>query len=371
VRNAWCSTQHWTREVVASVWSQRTASAVTLLLVLGATATVVGTAGRNAGAEAAVLSRIDDRGTRSLTVYTQGEQPQFTASLVHQLARYDVVEDATAFGPVHDVTAAANPQGARLGMRTLYGTVGGHVLTPLAPVGGLQQAVANDAAFEALGMPGRRGSVRGADDGPEWLVTADAVVPDDLAGAGPTVLAIGDPSSDDRLASLSVVAHRPEDLPLVAELVAGALNDVPADRLRVQSSQELADLRAVIGGELTARSRSVILSVLAGSVSAILMIAWSLALMRRRDFGRRRALGATRTMIVALVVGQTWFLATGGALLGAAAGLALLSARAQPLPAAPFVVALITAFSVSAALASAGPAAWAACRDPLNELRVP
>lgn len=361
----------WAREVVVSIVTQRVGSAMTLLVVLGATATVIGTAGRNAGAEGAVLAKIDARGTRSLTVYAQGQQPDFSSALVPQLASYDVVEEVVGFGPVTDVTAAANVVGPRVGLRTAYGAIGGRKLIYEPPIAGLHSTLANEAAITVLGLPARGGSVRSVDDGPEWLITGEMVLPENLVSMGPALVAAGNPEEDVPLASLIILAKRPEDLPLVTRLVAGALRDIPPDKLKVESSQQLADLRAVIGGELSLRSRSIILSVLAGSATAILMIAWSLALMRRRDFGRRRALGATRSMIVSLIVSQTFLLATVGALLGSVVGLGLLTLRSEPLPTARFVVALIIMYALTTAAAAAIPATWAANRDPLRELRVP
>lgn len=358
------------REVVVSAGSQRVSSAMTLLVMLGAAVTVIVTAGGNAAAQEAVLSRLDAAGTRTLTLYATGDQPAFTADLVRRLAAYDVVQDVVGLGPVTDVTAAANPDGTNVGMRDVYGSFAGIPLVPAPSIAGLGQVAANSDALLVLGMPQGRGSVRSV-DGPEWLLTREIELPDYLADSGPTVLHAAEPRADAKLASLVVVADRPQDLPLVTELVTAELADVPRDGVTMESSQQLADLRAVIGGELIARSRGVVLGVLAAAVGATLLIAWSLALMRRRDFGRRRALGATRTMIIALMVGQVLLLGAVGALLGAAIGLGLQLVRGQPTPPASFVAALTVGLTFTAAMVTALPAGWAAGRDPLRELRVP
>lgn len=360
----------WLREVAVSAGSQRVSSTMTVLVMLGAAVTVIVTAGANAATQDAVLSRLDAAGTRTLTLYATGEQPAFNADLVARIAAYDVVEEVVGLGPVTDVTAAANPDGTKVGMRDAYGTLAGTPLTPGAPVAGLGQVAANGAALDALGMPQGHGSLRSV-DGPEWLLTRHLELPDYLADNGPTVLHPAEPRADAELASLVVVADRPEDLPLVTELVTAELADVPRDGVTMESSQQLADLRAVIDGELTARSRGLVLGVLAAAVAATLLIVWSLALMRRRDFGRRRALGATRSMIVTLLVGQVLLLGAVGALAGAGLGLTLQAVRAQPAPPPAFVTALVVGLTLTAALVSAIPAAWAAARDPLRELRVP
>lgn len=358
------------RELVASLRSQRVASAVNLLVVAGATAILLVTAGRSAGAEHAVLSRIDHAGTRSLTVYAQGPQPDFTSAVVAQLAGYDVVDAVAGFGPVQDVTTAASPQGPRVGLRSAYGQVGSESTAGYAPAAGMPQGWVSARAAAALGLPQRRGTLR-VDGGREVLVTRTVDPPDYLEDLEPAVLLPQDAETGAPLAVLVVVADTPQDLPLVTSLIASALADVPRDGLKIETSQTLADLREVVGGELRAQSRGITVATLAGSTALVLMTVWSLVLMRRRDFGRRRALGATRTMIVLLMVGQVFIVSLAGAALGALAGLGLLSHGDLPLPAAQYLVAATGGFALAAAAVTVIPAQWAAYRDPLVELRVP
>jgi hypothetical protein len=48
-----------------------------------------------------------------------------------------------------------------------------------------------------------------------------------------------------------------KDLELVQALVASALKEVPRDSLTIESSQRLAELRAVVGEALTGQSRAI------------------------------------------------------------------------------------------------------------------
>jgi putative ABC transport system permease protein len=59
---------------------------------------------------------------------------------------------------------------------------------------------------------------------------------------------------------------------------------------------------------------------------------YGLVMMRRKDFGRRRALGATRTYIVSLLVTQTAILAIAGIILGLAGAITAAAALGDPLP---------------------------------------
>jgi putative ABC transport system permease protein len=146
---------------------------------------------------------------------------------------------------------------------------------------------------------------------------------------------------------------------------------VPADGLTIESALELAELRAAIGGELTAENQGIILGVLAAATAASTMVVWTLVMLRRRDFGRRRALGATRQMIVGLTVGQVLLLASVGSLCGTAIGVGWLALAGHPVPTAAYLTAVAVTFALSTAIVSAIPGAWAARRDPLVELRVP
>jgi putative ABC transport system permease protein len=149
------------------------------------------------------------------------------------------------------------------------------------------------------------------------------------------------------------------------------LADVPPDGATVQSSAAMAALRAAIGGELSRQSRGVVLGLLAAVTAATLLNVWGMVLLRRKDFGRRRALGATRLTIVLLIVLQVLLVAVIGALAGAVAGMSWLAFNGDALPTLSYAGALCVALVSAAAAAAAAPAAYAARRDPIAELRVP
>lgn len=93
---------------------------------------------------------------------------------------------------------------------------------------------------------------------------------------------------------------------------------------------------------------------------------YGFASTRRREFGRRRALGARRTQLVLLVVAQTAL--TGG--VGASAG-ALLGARVTEGVSLSFMLAVAVLSTAASALAAVVPATAAARRDPVAVLRQP
>ena len=133
----------------------------------------------------------------------------------------------------------------------------------------------------------------------------------------------------------------------------------------------MVNLRAAIGGELSRQRRGVVLGLIAAVTAATLLNVWGMVLLRRKDFGRRRALGATRLTIVLLIVMQVLIVAVVGAVAGALAGMGWLAFNGDSRPALSYAGALCVALVAAAAGAAAVPAAYAARRDPIAELRVP
>ncbi|MCI1641474.1 MAG: hypothetical protein LKI58_00375 [Actinomyces sp.] len=363
--------------MITSARAQGVTSLVLFLVLLGATCLVLLTAGQGAATQAAVLSQVEDRGTRTITVRAANAPQDFTSRLVSDLATYDVVESATGFGAPVDVTAAATPGGTRVSARAVTGDLG-----PDAPAwaadpandaapGLPARALATGDAMETLGIPQDTGAVRTVEDGPEYLVTDTLTLPEQLSSQTGTILIPVPLTADTPLTSLIVTADAPEDVDLVTALVRSALIGVPVEDLTVDSPAALADLHQAISGELTAANRTLILATFAASAAASIVLVFTVVLLHRRDYGRRRALGATRPIIAGLVTAQVFFIAVLATAFGTAGAWTLLTLTHQPLPPRDFFGAVALGITTSATLAAVAPALWAAHRDPLTELRVP
>jgi putative ABC transport system permease protein len=115
------------------------------------------------------------------------------------------------------------------------------------------------------------------------------------------------------------------------------------------------------------------LALLLAMVGVFSILAVSIQL-RIRDFGVRRALGATTGDVLRLVVGSAARVIAAGAAIGLALSVALgrllgtMLFGVQPLDPVTFVL-VIVVLAVTAAVSTAGPA-WRACRiDPAIALR--
>lgn len=157
----------------------------------------------------------------------------------------------------------------------------------------------------------------------------------------------------------------------VARALRAVVHSVSPGRLTVKTPDILAELHTVIGSDLASGGRQLLAAILVGGMLLVATTMAGATSLRRRDFGRRRALGATRSALVLLVLVQAAIAATIGSILGSAIGLLAVWRLAGSLPPVEFVAA-VGALSVLMALAAAvPPGILAARRDPVRILRVP
>jgi putative ABC transport system permease protein len=358
------------REAVDSARSQPVASVLSVAMVAGMCVAVLLTTGRTVAAEQAALAQIDTAGTRSIIVRAD-PGAGVTAGVLDRVRALEGVEAVTGLGPITDARNAAAPGGTKVAVRNGYGVIAGEPL--LAIDTPTSAALASPAATRTLGLRDGTGGLV-TDDGYGAVVVGEVAVPPHLGFLEPLVLmpsssatAAAGEHPDDPLTVLVVLAQSPPEVATVRSLLP------PADpaSLTVETSAELAAIRAAVGGELGSHGRATVLGILVISVVLVAVNLLALVTMRRKDFGRRRALGATQSLIVALLLGQLGLLATIGAAVGVAAALLSLAVTGDPLPGARFTLAVAVAGVLTAMLGALPPAILAARRDPLHELRVP
>jgi putative ABC transport system permease protein len=364
------------REAVAGARSQLVASVLTIAMVAGMCAAALLTTGRTVAAEQAVLAEIDAAGTRSIVVRA-GSEAGLTVEILDRLRAVAGIEQATGFGPIVDARNAAVPGAPPVALRPAYGVIGERSMQSHQHPAGLA-AVTSPAGARALGLPDGTGGLR-TDHGQDVVVVSgDLAVPTHLRFLEPLAVI---PSSGtgtwageqphEPLALLVVLAHSPPEVAAVETVIRGLLTDAEPGTVTIETSAQLAAIRAAIGGELGTHARATVLAILAIAALLVTVNLLALVTMRRKDFGRRRALGATRGLIITLLLTQVALLALAGAALGTASSLAGLATTGNPLPGAEFTMAVAIASLLVATLAALPPAIIAARRDPLHELRVP
>lgn len=142
-------------------------------------------------------------------------------------------------------------------------------------------------------------------------------------------------------------------------------------KVRIASSEQLATLHDLVSTQLGAFGNNLVLIVFGLMAFVVCATTWGLVLLRRKDFGRRRALGASRRLVIILVTGQAMILAIAGATLGSAAGVAVLAIVGAPAPNLVFFLATTVLAAFVQCLGTLPPAIAASMQDPVKELRVP
>jgi putative ABC transport system permease protein len=354
-----------------TAWTQPVASVVTIVIVAGMCVTVLLTTGRTVGAEQSVLRSIDSAGTRSIVVRAEpgaGLRPDVLDRLKH----IDGIEWAGAFGPAEDYVNSSIPDGTKVPVRYAWGgQFAAFGVSSNASFDG-RFGWGTKRALEQFGMLENLGGAVAA-TGADIAVSSGLRIPEYLEFLEPLVIVpvTYDPSADLTVSVLVVTAETPGLVAPVAAAVQSVLALDDPTAAKVSTSESLAQLRAIVQGQLGDFSRGLVVVVFVITSILVAAILYSFVMLRRRDFGRRRALGASQGLIACLLLIQVALLAGIGAGAGLTTALAILFFASDPLPGADFVVA-VGVLSVTVGLISALiPAIVAARRDPLRELRVP
>jgi putative ABC transport system permease protein len=180
------------------------------------------------------------------------------------------------------------------------------------------------------------------------------------------------PSTDDnlRLERIIVAASDAGWVDGLAANLAGMVGGRFAS-VTVQRSQSLLDARAAVADEVARRDRELVIVILAAATALACIVVFTGTISTRRDFGRRRALGASQAQLTALVMMTTFWPSLLGAIVGTVIGGAYLGSMVGRVPDLRFPVSVGVLTVIALVVSSALPAAIAATRDPLRVLRVP
>ncbi len=355
------------REAWATVRAQRVTSVAMVLVVTGMVVALVLTSGRTIAAEQDVVRSIDSVGTRSIVIRAERDAGLTTAFL-QRIGAVEGVAWVGAFSPIVDGRNPALPDAVNTPVRRLY-TVDPQIVG--VPKGSAPStAYASPAGLEQLRMPFAVGTVRLATGEVVGIAPASVTAPF-LSDLEPLVLIPSVATGEEPVGVVVVLADRPERVSPLAYAITSTLALDDPRKATVTTSREMAQLRGMVESQLSALSRALIVGLVGATAVIIAALQTALVILRRKDFGRRRALGATRSFIVALQLLQTTILTVGGLLLGMVVSHGVLLISAAPLPGTEFVAAITFVTMTLALLASLLPALIASRRDPVQELRVP
>lgn len=357
-------------EALRSVMSQKVISTVTIFVIAGMCAAILLTNGRAAGASRAVLASIDAEGVRTITVRAD-PSAGVTLALIDRLSSLSDVSWSVGFGPARDATNAAFTGGTRVPVRTMFASSGAPISTPDIDAFGSGVYV-SDVALADLGMQVPAGALL-SEEGATFDVMGRISVGEALQVAEPVAVR---PVSADLLDTESltlavIVARNTTAITPLANAIRGVVAADDASKVQIETSSRLAEIRNSVSAQLNGFSQTIVVGVVAITVLLVGAMLAGFMLIRRKDFGRRRALGASRGLILALVLTQTGLLAAVGALLGCVGSAVVLISSNDPLPSAIYFTGVLVLAVAAGVLAALLPAIGAASRDPIKELRVP
>lgn len=347
--------------------SQPILSLAVALISAGVVLVTLSTTGQTVGAERAVLARFDDAGTRAIQVLDNRASPELDESVLAAISRLDAVAWAIGLGPIEDVRPVGLDGAEAVPARRVVGS--SPDLDFVSTDGADTTALVASASQRALGFVAAAGLVESA-TGRQYPVVGSFSVSGVLSDLATSVLLVSDGAAVG-LRRLTIEVRTAGAVQPVADAVRALVGPPGDDGVAIEVSEDLVLARAVVRGEFAGYGRGVVLQALASGL--VLMVAAVLAGVnaRRRDFGRRRALGASRGHLFGIVIGQSLWSSLPGVTVGALAGSIAVRWLSGTWPGWPFPVAVALLTIMSAAAAAAIPAALAAYRDPVSALRVP
>src|SRR5690606_2271114 len=294
------------REALSTTWANKVPTALVALLVAIMCATTLATVGRTAAAEQQVAERLDAAGSRLLVVTDTRGGDLITPAVVTQTRGLSVTERAVGVQIPVDVTNKAIGAG---GTRVPAWTVDGDLSEVLTLTAGRWphpgEALVSTTGQEALGMDDPVGAVQLASSTQvgDYSVVG-AFTPNEPFGADEAGLVIaGEPAVP--LGSSYVGEGASGAAPAAQSAVRGLVAPPEVDSNSAQSPVAPAELQAEVAGDLGTFGRTLLLGVLGAGALLVAIVVLADVLVRRKDLGRRRALGATRGMILALVIART------------------------------------------------------------------
>lgn len=344
-------------------------SVVTVIIAAAICVVILGTTGQTVAAEQAVLARIDDAGTRLVVAVDDSGTAGIDAGAVDRIASLSSVDWVIGLGFVEDGRNSQIGQAAEpVPIRELWGTIPDViVINGRQPNAGEGLAGINAVATLGLTLP-----IGGLDRGDTQIaIVGGFTAADPLTDLNRSILTTPIPQTDATLRSVYVLAKRPQDVWGLATAVQSLLGTHDPTQVRLETSSTLADVRATVAGELGRFSRRLVLGALGVGLLLVGFVVYSSVTQRRQDYGRRRALGAARVDIIALVATQYSISAVVGITVGTGLGLYLAHRWTGSSPDWRFAAAVATLTLISTLVATVPPALVAAYRDPVRALRVP
>lgn len=351
--------------------AQPVASVVSILLALGVCVAVLATTGQASASEDRVLGQLDRVDSRTVIFTDPTGKAGLTARRLESVDRTGLVEWSVALGPTSDVrNARLGGAGTLVPSRPIYSRLPPalRLVAGRSPEEG--EALAGTDAAEDLGLSDGAGALL-TENGRLLPVVGvfDASAP--LTSLNDSALVSVRASGREPVRTLVTVVNHVTDVGAASRVVPGVLTVDTPQELNIHGPEALAEIRAVIAGELGGSARRLMLLTLALGMVLTSVTQFGAVASRRREYGRQRALGASRGDLATVVFAQVIACSGTGACLGVGFGYLTVEVLDGSTPPLSFSIGVAVLVVLSALVAAVVPAAAAMRADPVRILRVP
>lgn len=360
------------REALATAWANKVPSALVCLIVAAMCTMTISTVGRTAAAEAQVAERINSAGARELVLTDKRAAELIGPSIIDMASRLSVTDRAVGIQSPVDVNNAVIGAGAApVPAWPVVGDILSVAELKTGRMPGPGEALVSTTALKKMGLQQPVGAAS----------LANAALPVDYAIVGSftprepfTDLAQGlilKAPAGATATHLHIVLKDAGQAATAQRAALGLFGELPdPEAIGVRSPIQLAQLHAEVVGDLGSFGRSLLYGALGIGALLVGVVVFADILVRRKDLGRRRALGATRSSIVWLMVLRTLIPALLGGAIGLAGGM-VIAQQAGSLPPLDFCLGIVVLALLAAGISTLAPATYAAHSDPVKVLRTP
>lgn len=341
-----------------------------ILIVAVVCSVILATTGQRVQNEREVLASIDAAGTRLIMIADTSGGGGIDAAAIDRLAALGSTEWVFGLGPSDDGdNPALGGNGQRVSVRTLHGLVPPPLFTSWDPA--QPTATAGPGALERLALRQPVGAVQ-LNNGRQAIIAGTFRPQAPLESLNATVLVspLAEGATDE-VRTIYLMAKHPDDVARLVTAARQVLGAADGSQIGIDTSDALISARAAVSSDLGRQARQAALLILSVGLVLSGINVLGMVILRQKDFGRRRVLGATRASVIMLVALQTGLLATLGAAVGCLVGSVLVWNWTEALPAFSFATAVGILAVISSTMAALPPATLAARRDPVRALRVP
>lgn len=357
------------REAWATTWASKVSSLLILVVVAAMCLASIVTVGRSAAAAAEVAARMEKAGARRLSVIDTRDGGFVNARTLDVVAGLNTVESANALGlPFDAVNGVIGQGGVKVPVWPVLGDVAqvGDLVRGRTPQPG--EAWVSVSVLRSLGLAEPVGYLTSSDGLRQYPIvgsfTARSPFEDTAAGAIVSAPS-GTPGRELRVVISDVTFARASVSSILSILA-------PPDPqgVQIESPTAIAQTAQDLNAQMSGFGRTLLLLILGAGGFFVAAVVLADVLIRRRDLGRRRTLGITRTDLIGLVAARALLAAVLGALLGCVAGALVNQFTGSPTP-VDFVTGVGILACLAAGFATLPPAVYAARLDPVRVMRTP